>query len=500
MNSYSQQSHSSSVDLSKYADHILSVEDHPLFDDAVKAANVGALRAAYIMVWLACAESLKRRFNEAAVRDSAAGAVVAEINRREQSHSSVDKILIAHAKDYGFISDSGSTDLTNVYDNRCVYGHPYHQEPSEEKLLAAADAVVRLVLSQPVLLKHGFGSQLLDNLMANRAYLDDQESVVEAFARSIVPRFHEDIFVWFLDKCLERIQGIAGDASMSPFSRRGIWFTQTFLQEVGVAILTPDEWHARSTQYPDAFMMVCSTPTMFEQLGDYAQDALVGLAIDRSTQQTSALGILAALHEANLLSDRQAERYLERAAQLEISDFGRSELGMNVAYEKIVHALESLTWPEQNPAAKLILSYGPNEVARLTEEQQIRLGRNVLQADDGSSWGAHECLEAIAEQDACWPVNFLRGVFLECFTNERHSVRLKTGSLDLVLRAVSKLDAEARDNLITETAASIQSGESSRLHNREMFDVTIERLNDREWSRIIAETLQPMEPALVWPD
>ncbi|MDD3949194.1 MAG: hypothetical protein PHT43_07000, partial [Anaerolineaceae bacterium] len=53
------------ADLSGYAKKILSKEDHPLFDDAVEAGKAGALRAAYVMIWLACAESLKRRFREA---------------------------------------------------------------------------------------------------------------------------------------------------------------------------------------------------------------------------------------------------------------------------------------------------------------------------------------------------------------------------------------------------------------------------------------------------
>ena len=47
------------VDLGNYAKEILSEDDHPLFDDAVEAGRVGALRAAYVMIWLACAESLK---------------------------------------------------------------------------------------------------------------------------------------------------------------------------------------------------------------------------------------------------------------------------------------------------------------------------------------------------------------------------------------------------------------------------------------------------------
>ena len=72
------------VDLSSYAKNILSSEDYPLFDGAVEAGKAGALRAAYVMIWLACAESLKRRFREAEKRDHVAGKIVGEVKGKPE--------------------------------------------------------------------------------------------------------------------------------------------------------------------------------------------------------------------------------------------------------------------------------------------------------------------------------------------------------------------------------------------------------------------------------
>ena len=65
MNMTDQKSDVRILDLGKYTAEILACEDRPLFEEAVKAARVGALRASYLMIWLSCAESLKRRFREA---------------------------------------------------------------------------------------------------------------------------------------------------------------------------------------------------------------------------------------------------------------------------------------------------------------------------------------------------------------------------------------------------------------------------------------------------
>ena len=82
------------VDLRQYAKKIPASEDRPLFDETVAAAMAGALRAAYVMIWLSCAESLKRRFREAKTRDNAAGKIVGEIDKLEGQHKSVDKFLL----------------------------------------------------------------------------------------------------------------------------------------------------------------------------------------------------------------------------------------------------------------------------------------------------------------------------------------------------------------------------------------------------------------------
>ena len=82
------------TDISLYAARIHDDEDRPLFDDAVKAAEAGALRGAYVMVWISCAESIKRRFREAQKRDDAAGKIVGEFDQKERDHKSVDKFVL----------------------------------------------------------------------------------------------------------------------------------------------------------------------------------------------------------------------------------------------------------------------------------------------------------------------------------------------------------------------------------------------------------------------
>jgi hypothetical protein len=90
------------ADLKKFHESILSDQDKTLFQEATVSASKGAPRGAYILLWITVAESLKRKFKEAALRDTHAGRIVGEIKTAESAHKSVDMLILKRAKEYGF--------------------------------------------------------------------------------------------------------------------------------------------------------------------------------------------------------------------------------------------------------------------------------------------------------------------------------------------------------------------------------------------------------------
>ena len=73
------------IDLNK----IQNEEDKILITDAIKLADSGFLRASYIMSFLACIESLKRRFIELGKKDSTIGRINTEIRNKEEHNRGV---------------------------------------------------------------------------------------------------------------------------------------------------------------------------------------------------------------------------------------------------------------------------------------------------------------------------------------------------------------------------------------------------------------------------
>ena len=106
-----------------YIDKVPAEEDRVLLEEAKASLRGGALRAAYIMTWIACAESLKRRFREAQTRDSHAGKIVGEIEEKERQRKSVDAYLIQKASEYGFIQLGEQRSVEHVYEMRLSLIH-----------------------------------------------------------------------------------------------------------------------------------------------------------------------------------------------------------------------------------------------------------------------------------------------------------------------------------------------------------------------------------------
>ena len=484
------------VDLSNYADNILAAEDRPLFDDAVEAGKAGALRAAYVMIWLACAESLKRRFREAQKRDGAAGRIVGDIENKEKEHKAVDKFVLTKAHEYGFISDSGHTVLNHIYEMRCLYGHPYEEAPSQEQVSHAAAVVVEHVLSKPVKLRHGFGKQLLKSLLEEPNFLDDQQTAVVAFTRDILPRLDESIYGWLLDNYWEELEKIADDSSMAIFFRRGTWFSRTMLIEVGVDVFSHDDWHDRSSRFPKTLMRACSIAEIFKELGKRAQDSLVGLIIAESSTRASVLKHLERLSISDALTTRQQERFVEHVSEMGISAIRSAGLSTLTCYEKLIDAMKSHNWYVQNPAIDLVVSNGPDQAAELNEEQQINLGRNILQCADGTEKSACTFIEELAKDGSLWPFDVVRGIALESFTNEENQIRFKDRHLGRVLSAIDHLEDDQQEKIIAEIAASVDVGTPKDWVDQDDFEGPLDSLNAYTWAAPLLEHLKTKAAAL----
>jgi hypothetical protein len=485
------------VDISSYASRIHDDEDRPLFEDAVRAAQADALRGAFVLIWLACAESIKRRFREAEKRDGAAGKIVGEIDQKETDHKSVDKLILDKAKEYGFIYDPVYTILLNIYEMRCVYGHPYEQAPLPEQVSHAAAMVVEHVLSQAVRLRHGYGETLLTNLLQDKNFLDDQKGAVEKFANEIALKIDDRIYGWFLGRYWRELEQIADDASQGLFFRRGIYFCRSMVAISG-NLFSHDDWHAAVGKYPKILACVVLGKPFFASIGERAQDTLVGCAIDRAAERASILQYLESLMDSQELSERQKQRFLKCIDDMDLADLRAAKLSLGICLNKLVAELKSYNWYKQQPAINMVVEYGLEAIAKLDANGQMILGRNILQVADGGERSSKRLLLKMGEAPKLWPENFIAGIAAECFVNESAQVRLKCGRLEPVMKILDGLDEDIRCRIINPIEKAILEGSPKKTNCLEQDFQTINTsLGASPWASSLKQAVESKKSELV---
>ena len=175
--------------------------------------------------------------------------------------------------------------------------------------------------------------------------------------------------------------------------------------------------------------VILSDGKLFEAVGDRARDYIVSYDITNADIRPSRLKEVEKLLDDGLLSDDQ-KRKLQ---SLDILVVKAANLKISTCYDVIISALASHNWHRQNPAVDLIEANGRSEIAILSPEQQEELGRNKLQAADGSSHSGLAYLSAVHKDPSDLEQPFLKGLIFEAFVNEKLEFRFKEKCMAVVL-------------------------------------------------------------------
>lgn len=470
------------ADISEYAAKILIKEDLPLFQEAVVSARHGAPRGAYILIWIACAEGLKRKFHEAVIRDGNANKAIQKIEQAESNHNSADMVILDEAKKYGFIDDLAYLKLENIYKMRCVYGHPYGTAPSDEELTSAASVVVSEVLGKPTLLKHGFVQPLIDKLSSDANYLEHSEASVRSFAREMSVRIAPVVYDYLLKMYAEKLEPLYDDASLEVLVERGMWFLNEFLLSVGCDFYPADTWHNFIAKYPVTMQhIILANGSLFEAVGERAEDYIVSYNITHASERPSHLKQVEKLLDDGLLSNEQKKKM----HNLDIAIVKAANLKISTSYDTIIAALESHDWYKQNPAIKLIATKNRSEIAALLPEQQEELGRNILQVAEGGSSQASSYLSTLHKDPSSLNSHFLKGLIFEAFVNEKLEFRFKEECMTIVLGLLI-----GQKNIEAELAEVIDRSKQKSWVSKEDYQRVLDLIKEKPDLNLLAEALE----------
>ncbi len=443
----------------KLLNRVSRKDDRILFEEAISCAKSGNNRAAYIMTWLSVAESIKARFKELSGLDKNAGIIKGEIEEKESNNRPIDKYLIKSAYDYGIINKLQNEKISDIYKMRCIYAHPYNEAPDIEELISIMKYSVDCILSQPTLFKYGYIVNLCTDLFESYAFLLDDKDTVINYAEKVATRTCPSVYVFTINMLCGKVESIIDMPAKELFSRRGIVFIESFMQELDTE-LTTDEWSKLIKNYPKTTTIVLTNQLIWSRLPEQAQNSIIATisSVDHSAS-FEELNNLYYLHDNKTLTEPQNKKLYELLENINLTILVHSNIPMSYYTKKIIDELKIHNWYSQNPVISSLLEIGANKIKKGTVDNQNQLGRNVLQAAEGNARQAVRFIRDMALGEIVFPYEFIRGLVYECFIDDNYKLRFKTACMKNALLGSIKGCINPNIKILTKLNTLLRSAE-----------------------------------------
>lgn len=431
------------IDLNK----IQNEEDKILITDAIKLADSGFLRASYIMSFLACIESLKRRFIELGKKDSTIGRINTEIKKKEELHESVEKYVITKAKDLMLIDDIEKSKLEYFWGMRSVYSHPYEQNPSYLDCQHIINSVYEIVLSKPLLIRTGILSSIIKRLTDEESYIRNDNREIDNFVKELFTRVDPSCFSYFWEKIIKSIENTPVEEHKSICYLRQKQVCKSLLRNFGYNNIFKDDTEIENFiyQHKTATILFFSSCEVFRTLNNRLQDIIFRILIEQGKNKR-----LNKLYNEKLLSDaniNELKTYISNKDTTTLINYSSV-----LTIEKVIEKLKSHNWGIQNPVYNILISnYFYETLSLCNTELQIDLGRNILQAST-AAFEINNFLTEICNKEFGnkYPLDVKKGIVFECFVNERKRIRAKLANISSVEKILSSLETAEKDSIISE--------------------------------------------------
>lgn len=429
--------------MSLNTDNIPYEEDRVLISDAINLCSQGFFRASYIMAWLGCVESLKRRCIEIAKKDCEAQKAVKKMTQAESQHMSIDLLLIESAKNLNLIDDIGVEKLKYFFMMRSVCSHPYQYTPNKLDCEHIISSIIELVLSQPILLKKGPLSSILNKFTTEESLLNDDAKEISDYVSDLKGRADPLCIVYIWEKLLKVLDAFPVENIGSKLYNRCNIALQTLIRIAGFSTLFENNENLKNfiIEHKRSAAWIMCPIDVYSDMQDDVKAVFFRVLLEMKYNT-----ILSYYYDNNVISVNQIEPLKTYVQSLSNNDkcYYSAKLTINFVIEQLkIHDWYNY----QNPVFTIINSEKFfSSLNGCTSEQRIILGRNILQAADGSAHEAEAFICNFKTNYLKYGIDVARGVVFECFFNEQNQLRQKThcfSDVENIMQCMPAADSSA---------------------------------------------------------
>lgn len=436
-------------------------QDRVLLKEAVLALDGGALRAAYVMTWIACAESIKRRLRECANWDKEAESILTQIKGLENNQKAIDGKLVDFAKAVGVVDDIESGQLATIYQNRNIYGHPYERTPTRAEVISAIELVCEAVLFKPIRYKHKFIKELQGDLFHTRNFLDDTNGAVDEFVDNFVlKRIDPSVYVILINRCVQQLENIYGDKLNDVYFRRVSRLCQTLIVH-GCLFggWTSDEWHQRLNRFPNAMHGLCSHVEIIKCMDERARNTWLANAIERAEMYPAEFEFLHSVKECALLTNRQIELLHSGIRKCTGYALAQTKIPLNKLFSIIKPKFSAYNYTLVNDAFEFIFGRNFDELSTLTVDDMKCLGASLVMAANRGAYSVQSILRSIEGWERKVPLCVVDGMLNGTFIASDGRICVLRAVYENILKWIETIEPESVRGMLEQVAGRIDAAQ-----------------------------------------
>jgi len=252
---------------------VCNKEDATLYNEVAACYKNRLYRSGYLLAWILLIESLKRKIIELATLNDPRGKKEwSIIEQMEIKHQSTDVQIASSAKECEIISDIEFTTINSLWQQRCIFAHPYTQEVKSSDLEYIISKLVDITLSKPLTLSKKMIEERLKELV-NCPHIipanpEEQNNFIKQQLILIKEKHHPVLYknlFFYLSKSRE-----ANNNNVAAFMRR---YILTLLDniDINLPIFTIEN---QLSKFPNICWLIFNIPYSWSKLNDKYQDDL----------------------------------------------------------------------------------------------------------------------------------------------------------------------------------------------------------------------------------
>lgn len=421
---------------------ITEEEDKILFDETSGCFLTGHYRAAYILSWITIIESLKRKIKLFSnLGDSRATDAVKEIEEAEDKKLSTDRLIFEESKKCGIIDNADLSTINYLWEQRCLFAHPYNKQPEIDEVKHIIGQSIKLVLGRHLLYNKDFLSDLSENIATKPFFLPNEIERVREFAIRTIARTPIDLHPFFFKTLLFKVgQIIEVPEKFNELRKLRYYLVELFANtELN---LSDNKWSLedRVTKFPYECVVGFVHQDIWEKLPMRIKEMLIAYVVsENDTKRLINLkAIVRSLIENNKLEEALRLKFYSKLEKLDFNSAINFYGNNDSKYDRIIAELESWQYERQNPVIDHLKTEGAAEFLNsLHTEKQFYLGRLLRACASGGHWKTQYLLSDIINGTVTVPENLKAGIALSSFINRQDKYSLDR---EFVVRAVKLLN------------------------------------------------------------